>query len=569
MTQVEAPRRQSLRATIALADTPAELAQILLDERERLKAANLQQPQGIRGCRALTELTDLVLQRLLSLSLPAQTAPREVTRRKIAIVATGGYGRREVCPYSDVDVTFIVAEEGDSDLDAAVRQMFLCVMETFSQRGGLKVGYAYRILSDVAQLDHQTQTSLLDTRVVAGSHSLANQFSQEVFRHIWPAAFVRQKVAERRELIAKHGATLYRIEPEVREGPGGLRDLHLAEWLAAVSFPSTRGDVWTQLQRLGAVSPRDVKDVTAAREFLLTVRSWMHWHTGRAAEVLVRERQEGLAAALQFQDDDRASLVERFMEQYYEHAENVSRVAGFVIDRCLTERLSLTDELLCSGDELIPAYPWVKVATPRFLVELGQQYQEHGLVPGHELRRMIAQYIDTCPDLGLDMEAADNFVDLLRAPAPAAHPPGAASALGVPARPGCGRRPGVYDTLALMAEAGILQRLLPEIGEAYRRCPSTRSTATPSASTRWRRCAPCICCASRKTRSWRSSGGSGRRSRRRNCSSSPACSTTWGRSRRGAAMPPRARTWRAPFASASAWMRRRRTGSRRWCATTC
>ena len=130
---------------------------------------------------------------------------RDAARPKISIVATGGYGRRELCPFSDIDVTFVVVEEEDEVLDAVVRQMFMLLMETFSQRSGLKVGYAYRTLSDVAQLDHQTLTSLLDSRVVAGSHGLAENFLQKVFRSIWPAAFVRQKVAERRQLGEKQG----------------------------------------------------------------------------------------------------------------------------------------------------------------------------------------------------------------------------------------------------------------------------------------------------------------------------------------------------------------------------
>jgi len=466
-----ATRSPSLRSAVARAETAQQLADVFRQERERLKNANLQHPQSARVWRALSDTSDLVIQRIFALSLPAETAAREATQPRIAVVATGGYGRRELCPFSDIDVTFIVSEEEDEHLDTTVRRMFLMLMETFSQRSGLKVGYGYRSFSDAPQLDHQTQTALFDTRVIAGSHGLKDRFLLEVFRHIWPAAYVRQKVAERREMLEKHGGTLYQIEPEVREGPGGLRDLHLAEWLAAVSFPSTRGDVWRQLQRLGAVSRRDVQQVTVARDFLLSVRSWMHWETSRHADLLVRERQEGLAIALGFRDDDEASRVERFMEAYYTHVENVSRVTASVIDRCLTERLSLTDELVCSGDEVLPAYPWVKVATPRFLVELCQQYQEHGLLPGHELRRMIAEHLDSCHDLSTDHEAADDFVGLLRAPSPA---PAAAPAPGAPSgvsgiQPA--GKPGVHQILRLMADLGVLQRLIPEFGVANRRVP--------------------------------------------------------------------------------------------------
>jgi [protein-PII] uridylyltransferase len=467
-----AAKPPTLRAAVAQAESAEELAALLLAERERLREQHRAAPQGTRACRALTELADLVIHRMLQLSLPSDQASRDATRAKISVVATGGYGRRELCPHSDIDVAFVVAEEEDPALDATVRRMFLFLMEIFGQRAGLKVGYGYRSPADAAQLDHQSQTALLDARVVAGSHGLAERFLRRVMRHIWPAAFVRRKTVERRTVREKHGGAVHRIEPEVREGPGGLRDLHLAEWLAAASFPSTRGDVWRQLQRLGAVSRRDVQQMAAAREFLLTVRAWMHWETGRAADLLVRERQEGLSQALGFEDDDRASRVERFMERYFEHAENVDRVSGFVVERCLSERLSLTDELVCSGSEVYPAYPWVKVAEPEFLVELGQHYQEHGLVPAHELRRMIAEHIEGCPDLSANGEAAEDFVGLLRVPAPAPGLPKTQVSVGYLAgQAASAHRPGAHQTLSLLAELGVLQRLLPELGEAYRRVP--------------------------------------------------------------------------------------------------
>ncbi len=434
------------RASFARAATPGEIADLLRAERERIGRENQAHPAGRATCRALSERCDQAIQRLFALARP-EGAEGERIAAAAAVLATGGYGRRELCGWSDVDVTFLVAGEEDAALDATVRQLFLWLMEVFGQRLQLKVGYGYRTLADLAQIDHQSQTALLDARLVCGSHGLFDRFSRELARQLWPAEFVRLKVAEREAAQAKQGETPYRIEPHVRDGPGGLRDLHLAEWLAAVAFPTTRGDVWRQLQRLGVVSRRDAAQAQSAREFLHMVRNWMHFDAGRPADQLVRERQELLAAALGFGDDSSASCVERFMEAYYGHAESVRRVAGFVTERALAERLSLTDELVAVGEDLAPAYPWINVATPGFLVGVAEQFQALGLRPGPELRRIIAEHLDGAGDLGRDPEAAQRFVGLLKA------------------------HRGVYETLDLMASLGVLQRLLPELGVACRRVP--------------------------------------------------------------------------------------------------
>jgi [protein-PII] uridylyltransferase len=449
------------RQAIASATDSRTLGALLAAERQRQRERCLDHPTGVRACRSLTEVCDLTLQQMLALSLPADPVEREATRPKISIAATGGYGRKELCPFSDLDVTFVVAEEEDDHLDATVRKLFLLLMETFQHHVGLKVGYAYRSLNDAAELDPQSQTALLDLRVVAGSHRLAEQFGQEVFKQVWPGAFVRRKLAERAEKRRKAGGTLFRIEPDLKEGPGCLRDLQLAEWLAAVSFPSTRGDVWRQLQRLGAVSSRDVEAMDRAREFLLLLRTWMHWTTDRAADTLTRERQEGLAEALQLPDDARVSRVERLMVRFYGHAEIIERVSGYVVDRCLTERLSLSEDLACSGAELQPAYPWVPVDRPQFLVEVGRHFQELGLRPGYDLRRMIGQQLDHVAEVSADPDAAAGFLSMFEAPPPLTRP-------GPSAGPDS---PGVYETLRLLADLGVLQRLVPELGEAFARVP--------------------------------------------------------------------------------------------------
>jgi [protein-PII] uridylyltransferase len=467
--------RGGYATALAGLETPEAVAAFLLARREEMRIgaitprASFRPPDGLPLSRQLTELTDAVVQQLFRLALPPGEE-RERVRGLIAVAATGSYGRRELSPHSDVDVTFVVAEEEDETLDRTVRRMFLSLMEVFSQRAQLKVGYAYRTLADLPQLDHQTQTALLDARLVTGSHPLFHQFTQELPRHIWPAAFVRQKVAERSEQAARHGETIYRVEPQLRDGPGGLRELQVAEWVAAVAFPAARGDVWPQLARAGWLSPQDAAAACAARGFFLHVRNIAHFEAGRAADLLTRERQEAVAALMGFQDDGCVTAVERFMESYYRHAENARRVAGFVTARCLRERLSLDEEIAVDGGELVPSYPGLNVTEPHFLLRLCRAYQEHGLEPGPDLRRMIAEQLAETEALAVDAETGQQFLALLDGTHLAA---GSASRLPPPApgEPGVILRPTLTSTLGLMGALGILQRLIPELGAAYRRVP--------------------------------------------------------------------------------------------------
>src|SRR5712691_6936091 len=172
-----------MTVTLPKSDTAA-LAEWFTEERAQMGQQNQAAARGRATCHALVDLTDGLIRTLFRRALPSKG--RERVRRQLAVVATGGSGRRELCPYSDIDVTFIVAEEEDPLLDEAVRQLFLSLMEVFTQRAQLKVGYAYRTVQDCEQLDHQSQTALLDARLLAGSQSLLTRFRGELERNMWP-----------------------------------------------------------------------------------------------------------------------------------------------------------------------------------------------------------------------------------------------------------------------------------------------------------------------------------------------------------------------------------------------
>ena len=131
-------------------------------------------PGGLQMSREFSDLTDAVIQRVYVIACRRSGANPETAA--LAIVATGGYGRRELAAFSDIDLTFVPYRDGDPTIDRTIREMFTLVMDVCIARCGLEVGYAYRLMEDCPQLDHQTTCGLLDARLVAGNNRLFIQF---------------------------------------------------------------------------------------------------------------------------------------------------------------------------------------------------------------------------------------------------------------------------------------------------------------------------------------------------------------------------------------------------------
>src|SRR5579871_2413213 len=219
--------------------SPGELAAYLRAERERLiqqilhpvsHSAQSEPPlAGLAMAQRFSDLMDAVVIRLFTMGC-ARVGVNPVLL-PICIVATGGYGRREVSPFSDVDITFIPQRDGDSRIDRVIREMFTRVMDICISRCGVEVGYAYRLLDDCTTLDHQTYSGLLDARLIVGSERLFIQFDDAFWAGLNTTDFIFTKLQERQKALAKWGVAPRVVEPQLKEGPGGLRDLHTMVWL--------------------------------------------------------------------------------------------------------------------------------------------------------------------------------------------------------------------------------------------------------------------------------------------------------------------------------------------------
>ncbi len=434
--------------------TEAELGAYVRAEREALmerllnpakdsRTGRLIPAGGIALSREFSDLMDAALNRMFALA--CERSRVDSATFPAAIVATGGYGRRELAPYSDIDLTFIPLRDGDAATDRVIREMFRLVMEVFINGCGLEVGYAYRLLDDCGALDHQTACGLLDARLLAGSARLFIQFEYAYWIGFNPADFIFTKLKEQTQRHEKWGATPRVVEPNLKEGAGGLRDLHTAVWLTQARYqlaPSrVRGErAFAALAMEADVSPEDAAKLAAAKERLFQVRNALHAVAGRKRDELVVTRQEAVAALLC--DPEAAGrdapLIEVFMADLYERLALIHRVTRQVDRSIERSRLILGIGLDCKRRQIVPANDALISEDPSWLLWACELAQRYGLELSDELERAAVALIELNPVLPEAANAAPIFTAIL-------------SQIG-----------SIAPILQQMAELGILGWYLPE-----------------------------------------------------------------------------------------------------------
>lgn len=422
---------------------------ILEDARVRAARALAGGAGGREVCRLVSDALDGVVGRLFSLALEGATP-----KPRVAVLATGGWGRRETCPYSDIDLLFLTA--GPTD-DRAVRELADRVLYPLWD-SGLEVGHAVRTLDEgltLAAEDLATATALLDARLVCGDAALAEELSRLLPSRLGRPdanAFVRRLCDEKRTRHARFGDSLYLLEPNLKHGQGGLRDLATGLWAAQVRW---RVRDFADLVALGQLSARQAAVLTEARDFLLRLRAAAHLQAKRRQDQLSFELQEAIAP--RFYPDARvregeirpavAPAVETLMRRYYLHAKAVVRETDRLLERAVVpparpptvRRLDMSFTLW--NGQLSANDPAVFRERPSEIVRLFRVALDEGVpIYGHT-KDLVAELVATdAARLGDDPEARRHFVALLTDPRDAREP----------------------SLLEQMHDLGILAAMMPE-----------------------------------------------------------------------------------------------------------
>jgi len=369
-----------------------------------------------------------------------------------ALVAVGGYGRGELHPASDIDILLLVPQPPDTAGSAAVERLV-----TFLWDIGLEVGHSVRTIGECREQcigDVSVMTTLLEARLLAGNEPLLLDMRTALGpEHLWPVKqFFEAKVREQTERHLKANDTAYNLEPNVKTGPGGLRDIQTIAWVAKRHFGAATLD---ELSSHGFLTPAELRRLKQAQAFLWKVRFGLHTLTGRHEDRLLFDHQIRLAQIFGYEDASYTLAVEQFMQRYYRTVMEVSLLNELLLqlfrEAILTESeppRPLNARFQVRNGSLEAVHEEVFARTPAALLELFALLQQNEAIRGVRASTMRA----VARNLWLiDEEFRQNprhhrlFLEILRSPV------------------------GVTHELRRMNTYGVLGRYIPAFGRVVGR----------------------------------------------------------------------------------------------------
>ncbi len=417
---VEAPTRPAIDLGRLAPALKATCGEYFGTYRSRLADAVRRGEPGVSVARMHARILDGLLGALYCAADAAARAEGHVPEGRVALLAVGGYGRSMVGLYSDVDVLFLCDDPSDPHVGALAEGLLYPLWDL-----GLEIGHAVRGVRetlDLSREDLRTATTLLDMRRVAGDKTLLEELSSSARRGVFDRGLDHFLGALDDDRLSRHGrfgGSLYLLEPEVKLGCGGLRDLDATMWAANARWGAHEIEDFV---RNGALLSREVRDVSNAREMLWRVRNLLHLRAGRRQDRLTFEDQEDIARELGFVDGVTLG-VEQFMQAYYRHARVVEQCAERMIARArhLSRGAPARKEDLGRGillfDESITFHDSEKLRDePVLALRLYAEVAKRGLPPYPFAREAIARAAtdpEWCARLRSDSEASRLFLAAL------------------------------------------------------------------------------------------------------------------------------------------------------------
>ncbi len=380
----------------------------------------------------------------------------------VSLLALGGYGRGELCPKSDIDLMFLYPSGVKPEVLKPFQEFLTQELLYLLWDCGLKVGHSSRAIDEAfaeARRDMQTKTALLESRLIAGSPQVFENF-QAAYRAYYqkedPRGYIAARLKDQAERRGKNGGTVFLQEPNIKNGVGGLRDFQNTLWMARVKLGLQRIE---ELKEQNYLREEELRDFQRGYDFLLRARHELHYVTNHPNDLLNLDNQPRVALGLGYTAENVVERVEAFMQEYYRHAQAIYRISKIVEDRLAltleeapsrfslralirsrrTERPKSIDGFILRGNRLSAERTSVFIEDPERLVRVFRHCQQLECTPDLDLQSLVRASAPLCgPAVLRSPGAIQSFKAILQE---------------------AGR---VHPTLSLMHELGILGRFVPE-----------------------------------------------------------------------------------------------------------
>ena len=438
------------------------IVEILKETLERAHALAEQQliadGDGTRCAEALSRAEDDIIRGLFRIA-STELFPPGASDERISVVAVGGYGRGTLAPGSDIDLLFLLPARQSERVQSMVEFLLYCLWDTRQ-----KVGHATRNIDEcirLAKSDNTILTAILEARYICGDEQLFERLVSDFRREIvlkGAKEFIASKLGERDVRHFKVGESRYLVEPDVKDGKGGLRDLHTLFWIAKYIYATNSTD---ELAEKGAFTREELATFKKCERFLWAVRCHLHFLSKRGNDRLSFDRQSDIAERLGYKAHGGLKHVERFMKHYFLVAKDVGDLTrilcaslearqvkdtpglGRMIGRLIPKssgNLSDAPAFRLEGGRVVPKSPDVFRNDPVNMIRLFAAAGRHGAEIHPDAIKLLRKSLGLIRSIHDDPEANAIFLELLTS----------------------SDNPDIV--LRMMNEAGVLGRFIPAFG---------------------------------------------------------------------------------------------------------
>ncbi len=444
--------------------------------RVHLEALHRSSGSGRRVNERNSDLTDRMVRRLFELAEELHLSRGGVVETGVAIIAVGGYARREMSIHSDVDLLILYRDELTPFVELIAERLQYWLWDA-----GLRIGCATRTIEQTVEIgreDVTVRTAVLTARFLCGDGEFFHEFADRIRDELLPdpVAFVSEQQELMRERQLEYGDTLYLLQPNVKEGAGTLRDYHAAYWIARGTQPSVRNV--DDFLHFGLLTEVEMGEYRNALDFLWRIRNELHLLTRRANDQMSFELQEAVSeglgygsmsdametmktsvnneptegttlADLRFQADDPDLPVERFMRDYYRHARAIKSYSDLVIEQCAkrvmpgstdrTDERPVEDGFTIAEHQLLIPHAAHLREDPIRVLRVFEIAQRHQVRLSRMAQRLLRENLGLLDEkLRETSEVSDLFMQIL------------------------GSENRVMRTLMSMNDVGVLSQVIPE-----------------------------------------------------------------------------------------------------------